>query len=129
MGEMAEYILNGDDCQVCGEYIGEGDGYPRSCSSCVKEDEEEPAKDLKNTGQKMGKKMRRALQYPKDCQGGMYPGCHWDLAPSMLARLAKWGFVETYQPHNLVHKTRCILTPKGEAAYKEIKAGRPVYLN
>lgn len=34
MGECAEYILNGDDCQVCGEYIGEGNGYPRACYGC-----------------------------------------------------------------------------------------------
>lgn len=34
MGELAEYILNGDDCQECGQYIGDGDGFPRSCSDC-----------------------------------------------------------------------------------------------
>jgi hypothetical protein len=34
MGEMADYMINGDDCQVCGEYMGEGDGYPRTCAGC-----------------------------------------------------------------------------------------------
>lgn len=34
MGEYADYILNGDDCQECGEYIGPGDGFPRSCGGC-----------------------------------------------------------------------------------------------
>jgi len=34
MGEMAEYMLNGDDCSGCGEYLGEGDGFARLCSSC-----------------------------------------------------------------------------------------------
>ena len=34
---MADYILDGDDCQECGEYIGEGDGYPRSCGGCDNE--------------------------------------------------------------------------------------------
>ena len=34
MGEQADYILNGDDCQVCGEHLGEGDGYPRTCAGC-----------------------------------------------------------------------------------------------
>lgn len=34
MGEYADYILNGDDCQRCGQYIGNGDGYPRSCKDC-----------------------------------------------------------------------------------------------
>ncbi len=34
MGEYADYILNGDDCQECGQHIGEGNGYPRSCAGC-----------------------------------------------------------------------------------------------
>jgi len=34
MGEYADYMLNGDDCQSCGEYIGDGDGFPRNCSDC-----------------------------------------------------------------------------------------------
>lgn len=34
MGEYADYMLNGDDCQVCGEYMGEGDGYQRTCAGC-----------------------------------------------------------------------------------------------
>ena len=34
MGEMADYMLNGDDCQVCGMHIGSGDGFPRTCSDC-----------------------------------------------------------------------------------------------
>lgn len=38
MGEMAEYILNGDDCQFCGKHIGEGEGFPRSCAGCGDDD-------------------------------------------------------------------------------------------
>jgi len=34
MGEMADYMINGDDCQICGAYMGEGDGYPRTCAGC-----------------------------------------------------------------------------------------------
>ena len=34
MGEMADYILNGDDCQECGCYIGPGEGFPRTCNDC-----------------------------------------------------------------------------------------------
>lgn len=41
MGEMAEYLLNGDDCQYCGEHLGSGDGYPRSCAGCDDEESEE----------------------------------------------------------------------------------------
>lgn len=50
MGEMADYMLNGDDCQECGEYIGEGDGYPRSCAACAKA--EAPAPRNKKVPQK-----------------------------------------------------------------------------
>jgi hypothetical protein len=39
MGEYADYILNGDDCQECGQYIGEGDGFPRTCKACQKQGE------------------------------------------------------------------------------------------
>lgn len=34
MGEIADAMLNGDLCEVCGIYIGEGDGYPRLCDGC-----------------------------------------------------------------------------------------------
>lgn len=34
MGEIAEAILNGDLCEVCGEWLGIGDGYARRCSDC-----------------------------------------------------------------------------------------------
>ncbi len=136
MGEYAEYILNGDDCQYCGEYLGEGDGIPRTCKSCrdeARKDLKKPAaivagNDTKPQGQIMGKKLRRALLYPVSCEGGMYEGCHHSLAPAMFAKLEKWGFVHTSYPHNPIHKPRVVLTDKGEAAYKDIKAGRPVYI-
>lgn len=35
---MTEDILNGDVCQYCGVWLGNGDGYPQSCKEC--EDEE-----------------------------------------------------------------------------------------
>lgn len=34
MGEMADYMLNGDDCECCGQYLGEGMGFPRTCVEC-----------------------------------------------------------------------------------------------
>jgi len=37
MGEVADDILDGTLCQECGVYLGEGDGYPRSCAGCVGE--------------------------------------------------------------------------------------------
>ena len=35
MGEQAEYMLSGDDCAMCGEYMGVDAGIPCYCSrSC-----------------------------------------------------------------------------------------------
>ena len=46
MGEYADYMLNGDDCQHCGKHLGAGDGFPRSCAACAENDEEgDPAED------------------------------------------------------------------------------------
>ena len=33
MGEIAEMMLDGTLCEGCGEFIGEGDGFPQYCSS------------------------------------------------------------------------------------------------
>ena len=37
MGEIADMMLNGDMCQWCGEWIGNGDGpgYPGLCAGCA----------------------------------------------------------------------------------------------
>lgn len=32
MGEAAEMMLDGTCCEGCGDYLGEGDGFPRYCS-------------------------------------------------------------------------------------------------
>lgn len=34
MGDIADMMLEGAMCEQCGEYLGEGDGYPRLCGSC-----------------------------------------------------------------------------------------------
>lgn len=36
MGEIADYMINGDDCQVCGVPFDDDDacGYPRTCNGC-----------------------------------------------------------------------------------------------
>ena len=41
MGDMADAILNGDFCQICGEFIGPGDGYPVTCPACDSEDDDD----------------------------------------------------------------------------------------
>lgn len=37
MGEAAEDLLNGDVCESCGEWLGNGQGYPQQCKPCKKE--------------------------------------------------------------------------------------------
>ncbi len=37
MGEMADAILDGDFCQECGVWMGEGDGFARTCRDCKDE--------------------------------------------------------------------------------------------
>lgn len=34
MGDIADMMLEGSMCEQCGEYMGEGNGYPRLCGSC-----------------------------------------------------------------------------------------------
>lgn len=41
MGEYAEMMLEGDACSTCGEYLGDGDGFPRQCASCRRDEERE----------------------------------------------------------------------------------------
>lgn len=35
MGEIADAILDGDLCQVCGVYMEGGNGYPQTCGGCL----------------------------------------------------------------------------------------------
>lgn len=37
MGDIADMMIGGAMCQSCGEYLGEGDGYPTFCASCARE--------------------------------------------------------------------------------------------
>lgn len=34
MGEYAEFMINGDDCQECGQTFLKSYGYPTSCAEC-----------------------------------------------------------------------------------------------
>lgn len=44
MGEIAEMMLDGTLCEGCGEYIGEGEGFPRyCCDACARGPGVEPA--------------------------------------------------------------------------------------
>ena len=34
MGEIAEAMIDGELCEGCGVYLGQGPGYPRKCRDC-----------------------------------------------------------------------------------------------
>lgn len=41
MGEIADDLINGDACEICGQYFeDEGEGYPRQCEQCKKEEKQ-----------------------------------------------------------------------------------------
>jgi hypothetical protein len=62
MGEYAEMMLDGMVCQWCGEFLGEGDGYPVACAGC------QSAEGVNQNGQK-------APAYkPFICEHGKAPG-------------------------------------------------------
>ena len=50
MGDIADMCVNGDMCELCGLYLGEGSGYPRKCKDCTKElqNENHKSKSRKN---------------------------------------------------------------------------------
>jgi len=54
MGEIAEMMLEGVLCEGCGEYLGDGDGYPVRCSGC--REEPDPTAEYSPTA---GQKRRR----------------------------------------------------------------------
>lgn len=41
MGKIAEMMLDGTLCEGCGEYLGDGDGFPQRCDGCSPEPSEQ----------------------------------------------------------------------------------------
>lgn len=67
MGEYAEMMLDGTCCEGCGEYLGDGDGFPRYCSTACAAGLEAitylpaPSKPIPKTKcPECGKKVKRA---------------------------------------------------------------------
>lgn len=34
MGDFADAVLDGDICQICGEFMDDGNGFPQTCAGC-----------------------------------------------------------------------------------------------
>lgn len=47
MGDIADMMIDGMMCETCGEYLGEGEGYPTQCASCKEENQEETKEKIK----------------------------------------------------------------------------------
>lgn len=58
MGEWADSILEGSFCEGCGEYMGEGDGYPQKCDACMEEEAKEKKAQLPPKKQREPKHIR-----------------------------------------------------------------------
>ncbi len=56
VGEIAEMMLSGQMCQRCGEYLGDGDGYPVSC--CEGSDQHRRMTPAKRARRKRNKNRR-----------------------------------------------------------------------
>lgn len=51
MGEIAEMMLEGILCQICGVYLDEdesGEGYPMTCESCQRQEDKPKKKNKKH---------------------------------------------------------------------------------
>ena len=60
MGEIADMMLDGTLCEGCGEYIGEGDGYPQYCSaSCAGDRGADQSQIKRNPGNRHSAKLNR----------------------------------------------------------------------
>jgi len=54
VGEYADMMLEGVMCQWCGEFLGEGEGFPTICAGCQSESgvDQHGNKPTKTAGQK-----------------------------------------------------------------------------
>lgn len=62
MGEIADSIIDGEMCQVCGCYMGGGAGFPRTCSGCGGDDDDDEWEDFDSYGYASNSKLARAVK-------------------------------------------------------------------
>lgn len=89
MGEYADMMLEGDSCQYCGEYLGGGDGYPRSCRSCRRAEEADRVKEKAERAADRAAKMRPcpAPGCKREIPDKLFAcGGHWKALPDPLRR-------------------------------------------
>lgn len=91
MGEAAEAILDGDCCQICGEFFldDESHGYPRSCSGC-----ESGHRANQPTGKSARKKRQKKRQSARKVE--------------RLVETAKSGDLDTWKKCSIYHYQKTI---------------------
>lgn len=128
MGEIADMMIDGTMCSDCGEYIGEGDGFPRQCSSCRPRSSRGFSKGsmgkatkekLIPLGAKQTDRLRRIMAATDIVRGEEYPGCHMEEAPAKYLALINLGYAEFWEPTNPIHKTRVVITDLGREFLKK----------
>lgn len=70
MGDIADMIIEGVLCQGCGEYMGDGNGYPQWCRACMKTEDRKETLPGPKPGAKQ-KKVRCAHCNRRIAEGGM----------------------------------------------------------
>lgn len=75
MGEIADMMLEGILCEGCGEYLGEGLGFPTRCAGCSEDypDAERVVSVTVDTG-----KPARCPDCDRRFKNGNALGMHWD---------------------------------------------------
>jgi hypothetical protein len=126
MGDIADMMLEGLLCEGCGIYLDDDSfGVPRYCGGCQRDNKPRKAKAASATTEPIGEKAKKLLQRVcdfTDTPAGMYPGIYWEDAPAQLKKLLARGLVDTYDPHNPVHKTRAVITDGGRAILEARKS-------
>lgn len=46
MGDISEMMLDGTLCSICGQYIGECEGFPVVCPACQEDDDSDEELDF-----------------------------------------------------------------------------------
>lgn len=70
IGEIAESMLDGSCCQMCGEYLGEAIGYPQTCMECGGSESCESSQDKRAYNRENSNRLLRENGYQFEEKNG-----------------------------------------------------------
>jgi hypothetical protein len=70
MGEIAESMLDGSCCEMCGEYLGEAVGYPQTCAGCGEFEPRESSQDKRAYNRENSNRLLRENGYQFEEKNG-----------------------------------------------------------